>query len=235
MQSSIVNINPSVSSSEVENRSGINYVKQSPKIRGLLRSCLPRNDVSYFVIFILFGSMSLRAESKTYGDYTRTSTTLGLTDVFLGGETKDTLKNTRPSARQEYDLNDPRNPNCPCHKRQQQAEREYQQLQGNLGNFYNNQINDNNGNENVGSGSFGNEPVRVSFGFGKISFNRTKKVKAEKVTLVKDKKVKTRGGLTEVFAFYFMKKKFVSAKTKAIKHRKMRGCFGDKMSRCFHF
>jgi len=27
----------------------------------------------------------------------------------------------------EYDINDPRNPNCPCHKLQQQAENEYRQ------------------------------------------------------------------------------------------------------------
>jgi hypothetical protein len=29
----------------------------------------------------------------------------------------------------EYDIKDPRNPNCPCHKLQQQAEKEYRQYQ----------------------------------------------------------------------------------------------------------
>jgi hypothetical protein len=29
---------------------------------------------------------------------------------------------------QEYDINDPRNPNCPCHKQQQKADQEYSQL-----------------------------------------------------------------------------------------------------------
>jgi hypothetical protein len=31
--------------------------------------------------------------------------------------------------KEQYDINDPRNPNCPCHKYQQLAEKEYQQLQ----------------------------------------------------------------------------------------------------------
>lgn len=32
--------------------------------------------------------------------------------------------------KQAYDLFDPRNPDCPCHQYQQQAEKEYQQLHG---------------------------------------------------------------------------------------------------------
>lgn len=43
---------------------------------------------------------------------------------------------------QEYDINDPRNPNCPCHKMQQQANEEFAQL--------------NNGNKNVFQHSFEN-------------------------------------------------------------------------------
>src|SRR3989344_1649980 len=30
---------------------------------------------------------------------------------------------------QEYDINDPRNPNCPCHKLQQMADDEYNKIQ----------------------------------------------------------------------------------------------------------
>jgi hypothetical protein len=37
---------------------------------------------------------------------------------------------------QQYDINDPRNPNCPCHKLQKLADDEYQRI-----------LNDNNGNE----------------------------------------------------------------------------------------
>lgn len=32
-------------------------------------------------------------------------------------------------AEQEYDINDPRNPNCPCHQYQKQADEEYQRMQ----------------------------------------------------------------------------------------------------------
>src|ERR1700756_4317976 len=35
----------------------------------------------------------------------------------------------KDSAKSKYELNDPRNPNCPCHKYQRQAENEYKQLQ----------------------------------------------------------------------------------------------------------
>mgnify|MGYP001572075539 CR=1 FL=1 len=38
--------------------------------------------------------------------------------------------NTSPpdTAKTQYDINDPRNPNCPCHKQQQQADDEYEQM-----------------------------------------------------------------------------------------------------------
>ncbi len=51
---------------------------------------------------------------------------------------------------QQYDLNDPRNPNCPCHKLQKQADDAYQQLLNNeqqnkfQGNFSNINLADNN-------------------------------------------------------------------------------------------
>ncbi|MGZ4099195.1 MAG: hypothetical protein ACXVNM_09975 [Bacteroidia bacterium] len=43
--------------------------------------------------------------------------------TFLNSNAKgeDSLKNN-------FDLNDPRNPNCPCHKHQQQANEEYRQF-----------------------------------------------------------------------------------------------------------
>lgn len=34
----------------------------------------------------------------------------------------------KPLTEIEYDINDPRNPNCPCHKLQKQAEEEYKQM-----------------------------------------------------------------------------------------------------------
>lgn len=59
---------------------------------------------------------------------------------------------------QEYDINDPRNPNCPCHKLQKLADDEYQRIQNNdnneqqqfRGNFNNLNPSDNsNNNKNV--------------------------------------------------------------------------------------
>ncbi len=35
----------------------------------------------------------------------------------------------------QYDINDPRNPDCPCHKLQKQAEEEFEQQKNNPGNF----------------------------------------------------------------------------------------------------
>ena len=34
----------------------------------------------------------------------------------------------KDTTKQQFDLNDPRNPHCPCHKYQKQAEEEYQKL-----------------------------------------------------------------------------------------------------------
>lgn len=42
---------------------------------------------------------------------------------------------------QEYDINDPRNPNCPCHKLQQMADDEYKRIQNNDNNHQNNNLN----------------------------------------------------------------------------------------------
>ncbi len=44
---------------------------------------------------------------------------------------------------QEYDINDPRNPNCPCHKLQQLADDEYNRIQ-NDDNRQNNKVNEQN-------------------------------------------------------------------------------------------
>jgi hypothetical protein len=82
---------------------------------------------------------------------------------------------------QQYDLNDPRNPNCPCHKLQKQAEDEYKQLQldNNIGNEVamninkiniNNSDNNNNDNNrkdqisNEGNDNFGAGSQKVSTG-----------------------------------------------------------------------
>jgi hypothetical protein len=89
---------------------------------------------------------------------------------------------------QQYDLNDPRNPNCPCHKFQKQAEVEYKQLQmkdssGNQVTFNvnkknisydSNNRNVNNGNEkqtNAGNDNYGagsQKATRGFYGYGAI-------------------------------------------------------------------
>jgi hypothetical protein len=40
------------------------------------------------------------------------------------------------SLKSKYDINDPRNPNCPCHKYQQLADNEYKQMQSNQINHF---------------------------------------------------------------------------------------------------
>ena len=83
---------------------------------------------------------------------------------------------------QQYDLNDPRNPDCPCHKLQKQAEDEYKQqhmennadnqmaLNINKVNIINqgNNFNDNNTNSiqtNEGNDNFGAGSQKASTGF----------------------------------------------------------------------
>jgi hypothetical protein len=72
---------------------------------------------------------------------------------------------------QQYDINDPRNPDCPCHKMQQLADKEFLML-GNQNNF-----NQNNREQYLNivdlekNNSEGNEIVvnkDVSFNYGKI-------------------------------------------------------------------
>jgi hypothetical protein len=49
-----------------------------------------------------------------------------------------TIVFSQTNVNQKYDLNDPRNPDCPCHKLQKQAEDEYKQIQmeNNTGNEF---------------------------------------------------------------------------------------------------
>ncbi len=94
---------------------------------------------------------------------------------------------------QQYDINDPRNPNCPCHKLQQMADDEYNRIQNdwnsnieqqqlfalNVRNF--NQL-DNNGNENDNTSNqvkrdFNFKGPEISFGSGS-SGSRIKKKKS---------------------------------------------------------
>ncbi|CAN5411046.1 hypothetical protein BH10BAC1_BH10BAC1_15720 [soil metagenome] len=67
---------------------------------------------------------------------------------------------------QQYDLNDPRNPDCPCHKLQKQADDEYQR-QLNLGNNFND-------NDNIGNQQLQNfNPINTTIETNKlINFNQ---------------------------------------------------------------
>ena len=47
-----------------------------------------------------------------------------ISPVFIAAKTMHVTDSTKQK-NIEYDINDPRNPNCPCHKYQQQAEKEY--------------------------------------------------------------------------------------------------------------
>lgn len=97
---------------------------------------------------------------------------------------------------QQYDINDPRNPNCPCHKLQQMADDEYNQIQNNnnrqsnkineqqfaLNNFSNINLFDNNENGNDNSSNqvkrdFNFKSPEISFGSGS-SGSRVKKKKS---------------------------------------------------------
>jgi hypothetical protein len=81
-----------------------------------------------FLIMALCIFVSLRAESRS----------IGVMNVPA-----DTSKN-------KYDINDPRNPNCPCHKYQNIANQEYSNLQMQQGNYLvNNNRNNNESDEEV--------------------------------------------------------------------------------------
>lgn len=144
----------------------------------------------------------------------------------------DTTKN-------KYDLNDPRNPNCPCHKHQQQAENEYRQLQSH-GNFSNTNklINVNNLSDQIG-GNEGNEmgftTEKIHLNIGKISVRSFKKKRAEGIETGESKRPFSQGVRKEIFSFSYVKMRFPASKTHKVKHRKTKGHFGDKLSRCFHF
>ena len=80
-----------------------------------------------FLIMALCLFMSLRAESRSVG---------------VRNIPADTSKN-------KYDLNDPRNPNCPCHKYQNLANQEYSNVQMQQGNYVVNNTLNNHSNEEV--------------------------------------------------------------------------------------
>ncbi|MGZ3862990.1 MAG: hypothetical protein ACXVPN_05325 [Bacteroidia bacterium] len=142
----------------------------------------------------------------------------------------------KDSTKNKYELNDPRNPNCPCHKNQQLAEQEYRQLQGNLNNV-NKFTNDDNAGDQFGNNNnaseFGIEKMKL--GFDKISFGHSKRVRAQRQETANDKKGKTNGIFREIYVFRVVRMKFPASGSHAVKHRKMKGRFGDKLSRCFHF
>lgn len=81
-------------------------LKQSLKMGRLLRfSC---NGVAFIFCFVFCGIMPLLADSDSVEKY----------HVPRGDSSKS-----------KYDINDPRNPHCPCHKYQNQANEEYNKLQ----------------------------------------------------------------------------------------------------------
>lgn len=67
---------------------------------------------------------------------------------------------TTKAGDQQFPLNDPRNPNCPCHKLQKQAEDEFEQQNKSKGPFKN--IENNNNNVNVKEISKPNSVIEIA-------------------------------------------------------------------------
>jgi hypothetical protein len=66
-------------------------------------------------------------EHSTQGKYKRHHILMVLVFVFLGIHGKASI-NGGDTSRTSYPINDPRNPNCPCHLYQKIADDEYRQL-----------------------------------------------------------------------------------------------------------
>ena len=49
---------------------------------------------------------------------------------FIFSTKSNAITDTTKISKEKYELNDPRNPDCPCHKLQKQAEDEYARLNG---------------------------------------------------------------------------------------------------------
>lgn len=104
------------------------------------------------------------------------------------------ITDTTKSIDQHYALNDPRNPDCPCHKFQKQAEDEFAQ-----------QTNDKDHSDNVG-----NNHVNTINGIEKNKPNfvvekRGKSIKTHPVSFTKNKRKKKIIGITKI-KFKFLKR-----------------------------
>ncbi len=83
------------------------------------------SSLLFFFVLVLF-SLPVRAESRTTSKENQVAS-------------ENNFSTSDPdSTKQKYELNDPRNPDCPCHAAQKQAEDEYKRLQGQNGNQQNN-------------------------------------------------------------------------------------------------
>jgi hypothetical protein len=139
----------------------------------------------------------------------------------------DSLKN-------KYDINDPRNPDCPCHKYQQQANREYRQLLNNENNFSN--VSDNQSDEGSDEGSsWGGDSNNGSShtkgsgqGSGLIKISGRGNTKVDKIFIKQHISF-------NLFGFQNRKKKFGKTRSKPVKHRVMKCRVSDKLTRCFHW
>lgn len=99
----------------------------------------PVSSLLFFLIALLF-LMPVRAESRTT-----------LNENLITSENPITSSDpTDPdTTKPKYDINDPRNPDCPCHKAQQQANEEYQNSQNGNQPLVNNNPHANNTDNNV--------------------------------------------------------------------------------------
>lgn len=89
---------------------------------------------------------------------------------------------TTKAGDQQFPLNDPRNPNCPCHKLQKQAEDEFAQQNktkdqfGNIENNNNNDVNDKETNEPKLVSEIGERVIRSTSTTSIIKYKHKKKV-----------------------------------------------------------
>jgi len=161
--------------------------KQSVIFKRLLR--FARNDVFYvvsfsrrFIIIFLFLSNNFFASGFTPGD----------------------------SSKIKYDINDSRNPHCPCHQYQKQADDEYARMQ-NKEKIETNISSENEVNEKEKKYAEGNKSQMTDRNFGKQNI------------------------FINLFGFHYKKKKFDKRNEKRRGHRLMKHKISDKLSRCFHF
>lgn len=81
------------------------------------------SSLFFFMLLFLF-VLPIRAESRTTSK-----------DILDASEVVSSIQSTDTDTNKvKYELNDPRNPDCPCHNAQKQADEEYRKLQEQNGN-----------------------------------------------------------------------------------------------------